>query len=108
MYTSQQKSGYRNSNPYLAQKILSASPEQLVTYVFDVAIAACINKNKVRAVEAIQLLINSLKFDQKKIATTFYNIYSRILKLIYVNQFDLAENLIREIRDSWNQAMRIN
>jgi len=108
MYSSQQKSGYHNSNPYLAQKILSASPEQLISYIFDVAIAACINQNRIKAAEAIQLLINSLKFDHKKIATNFYDTYNAILNRLYLNQFGQAESMIREIRDAWNEAMRIN
>jgi len=108
MYSAPQKSGLHSPNPYLAQKILSASPEQLVSYIFDVAIAACINQNRIKAAEAIQLLINALKFDHERIATSFYEIYNEILNRLYLNQFEQAESMIREIRDAWNKAMRIN
>ena len=33
-------------DPYLRQKVLSASPQQLIVYLYDLGIASCNNKNK--------------------------------------------------------------
>ncbi len=108
MYQTQQNPGTSKTNPYLSQKILTARPEQLISYVFDIAIVACVRKDMKKAAESIQLLISSLRFDNKEIAASFYGIYNNILNQIYKNEFKTAEGMIREIRDSWNQAMRIN
>jgi flagellin-specific chaperone FliS len=73
----------RVTNPYLAQKVMSASPEQLIAYVYDTAIAACARQDRSKALSAIHILINSLRFDDKKVAFTFYNVYKSILDRIY-------------------------
>ncbi len=98
----------RLNNPYLAQKVLSASPEQLITYVYDAAIAPCSRQDRSKALSAIHILINSLRFDDKKIAFTFYNVYKRILDRIYKSRFEEAKGMLSDIRSAWNQAMKIN
>ena len=95
-------------NPYLAQKIMTASPEQLILYIYDASISACGRKDHVRAAEAIQELINSLNFKEKKVAGTFYHMYQHILTLIHKKQFNEALVLLREIRNTWAEAMRLN
>jgi flagellin-specific chaperone FliS len=109
MYQTQQNAGIGKTNPYLSQKIMTAKPEQLISYVFDFAIVACMKKDKVKTSEALQLLVSSLRFDEnKEIAMSFYTIYQNMLNRIYRQDFATAENMLREIRDSWNQAMGIH
>lgn len=95
-------------NPYLSQKIMTASPEQLVLYIYDASISACGRKDRVRAAEAIQELINSLNFSEKKVAGTFFQMYQHILSLIHKKEFDDAQSLLREIRNTWAEAMKLN
>ena len=45
-------------DPYLRQKVLSASPQQLIVYLYDLGIASCNNKNKIKL---IKVLITHLK-----------------------------------------------
>lgn len=98
----------RPTNPYLAQKVMSASPEQLIAYVYDAAIAACTRQDRSKALSAIHILINSLRFDDKQIAFTFYSVYKRILDRIYKRRFDEAKGMLSDIRSAWNQAMKVN
>ncbi len=98
----------KKANPYLAQKIMTASPEQLILYIYDASISACGRKNQARAAEAIQELINSLNFKEKKVATTFYNMYQYILNLVHDKNFEEAQVLLREIRSTWAKAMKLN
>ncbi len=97
----------KKPNPYLVQKILTASPEQLVLYIYDASSVACGNENSIKAIEAIQELINSLDFKEKKIAGTFYHMYQYILNLIHKKQFTEAQVLLREIRNTWAEAMKL-
>ncbi len=94
-------------NPYLVQKVMTASPEQLVLYVFDAALLACSRNDKIKAVEAIQVLISSLRFDYQDIATNFYNTYSGIINLVNRAEFDLAKTMISDIKGTWERAMNV-
>ncbi|MBO8130485.1 MAG: flagellar protein FliS [Candidatus Marinimicrobia bacterium] len=97
-----------NPNPYLKHKVMTASPEELVSYVYDIAIKACKVKNKIKALEAMQVLINSLNFDEKEMAMTFFNVYRYISKLIRENQFNEAEIYLTDIKNTWEKAMKIS
>jgi len=108
MYRSQPSRDTRKANPYLSQKVFSASPEQLVAYIMDYAVAACIREDKVKATESIHLLINSLKYDHKEVAMTFYRGYNLILEHIFANRFEQARMLISELRDHWKEAMHLD
>ena len=35
-------------DPYLKQKVLTASPAQLISYVYDLGISSCINRDKIK------------------------------------------------------------
>ncbi len=97
----------RKHNPYLTQKVLSASPEQLILYIYDASISACGREDHIKAAEAVQELINSLNFKEKKVASTFYGMYQYILNLIHEKDFEEAQVLLKEIRNTWANAMNL-
>lgn len=97
----------RTVNPYLNQKVMSASPEQLIGYVYDIAVAACKRKDKIKSIQAVNLLIKSLRFDYREIATTFYRVYSAILDKIYSESYEDAESMLAELREIWVKAMNL-
>lgn len=94
-------------DPYLKQKIFSASPEQLIAYVYDVAIKACHQENKTLALEAVQELINALNYEHKELAFQFYRVYERIQNLLRRDQFHLAKRQLSELRDTWKEAFQL-
>ena len=97
----------RKNNPYLVQKVMTASPEQLVVYVFDAALIACARRNKSKSIEAVQALISSIRFDHQDIATTFFNTYGSIINYIKKDDFPTAEKLLSEIKKTWKIAMNV-
>ncbi len=97
----------KNPNPYLVQKISTASPEELVSYLYDIAITACVQKDKARALEAIQALIDALDFSHRPTATTFYQVYRHLSDLIAREEFSTAQDNLREIKQAWTQAFKI-
>jgi len=101
-------SNQNDTNPYLVQKIMSASPEQLVLYIYDAAVKACRNENMEKAQDAIHELINSLDFEHEEIANTFLNTYRAILNLIHNQNFEEAQNLLTELKDTWAEAMDLS
>lgn len=97
-----------NTDPYLQQKILSASPKQLVAYIYDAGISACVQKDKERALRSIQELINSLDFDQgKELTKTFYQMYRFLQTQLRQDKYDEVKNILTEIRKTWIEAHKV-
>ncbi len=95
------------TNPYLVQKIMTASPEELVSYIYEAAVRACAQEDHCRALEAVQELINSLNFEAGDISSTFYRVYSEIMDHIHRRDFDTARVHLMDLRKTWTQAMSI-
>lgn len=98
---------FGNMNPYLVQKIMSARPEQLISYIYDAAISACGKKDRVKANRAVQELINALNFDYKEMAVTFFNVYRYINNLISKGKFEEAREMLLEIKQTWSKATKV-
>ena len=94
-------------NPYLVQKIMTASPDELVSIIYEAAIRACAQENHTKALESVQQLINALNFDEKEIASTFYKVYSGVLEHLYKRDYDTAREILTDLRKTWSQAMHI-
>jgi flagellin-specific chaperone FliS len=100
--------GYKENqlNPYVVQKITSASPEQLISYIYDAAITACAKKNHSKAIQAVQALINALNFDYKDVSLSFFNVYRYINLLIQKSKFEEAKEMLTDIKKTWSIAMK--
>ena len=94
-------------NPYLVQKVMSASPEQLISYVYDAGIKACTIKNRSEALRAVQVLINALNFDEQEISVTFYNVYRYINYTISQGNFVEAKKNLEDLKSTWTKAMKV-
>ena len=51
----------KKMDPYLQQKVMSASP-QLVSYIYDIGISACTNKDKIKLNKVLSHLKESLDY----------------------------------------------
>jgi len=94
-------------DPYLKQKIMSATPEQLTAIALDIAISACYQKDTVKVNSVISELITTLDFEQGEVTQTFFELYRFIRRCVYKKQMDIAVDMLKEIRDAWNKAMKI-
>jgi len=93
-----------NMNPYLKQKIMSASPEQLVCYIYDAGIIACKKKDIIKAGQAIRELINALNFDYKEMALPLFDLYKYCLNNINSSNFEHAQEILEGLREAWYEA----
>jgi len=91
------------TDPYLQQKIMSASPEQLIAYVYDAGLAACMRHEREKASKAVLTLIKALDFNQKEIAVTFYNVYRYLNRLISKGKFDEAKAIFADLKKTWSK-----
>jgi len=92
---------------YLMQKIMSASSEQLISYVYDVAITACNKKDKIKAQVAVRELIKALNFDYKEISVVFYQVYQYINHLISIEKFEQSKQALVDLKKTWCTAMKV-
>ncbi len=107
MYPQSMTQKRNNVNPYLMQKVMTASPEQLISYIYDIAISSCAKEDRIKAAQAVQELINSLNFDYKEQSLTFFKIYRYILNQIHKDQFKDAQKLLTDIKKTWASAMQV-
>ena len=94
----------KGNNPYLQQKILSASPEQLVCYIYDAGITACKQKNAGKAGQAVRELINALNFNYKEMAVPLFDLYKYCLNMITAEKFKDAQEILEGLREAWFDA----
>ncbi len=94
-------------NPYLVQKVMSASPEQLISYVYDAGIKACTVEDRSEALRAVQVLINALDFDKQEMSVTFYNVYRYINSTISRGNFVEAKKNLEDLKSTWTKAMKV-
>ena len=94
------------NNQYLTQRIMSASPNELISYIYDVAIAGCGTNDSVKAGNAVRELMKSLNFEYKEIALTFYNVYRYINYNIINGNFSNARELLVDLKKTWDDAMK--
>ena len=96
---------------YLEQKILSASPEQLIAYIFDAAISGCVKRDFEKTSSALNVLINSLNFDGseelKEMCSRFYQTYNNMFNLLRKKKYDEVHSHLKEIRQTWSKAMKV-
>jgi flagellar protein FliS len=99
---------HKQVNPYLAQKVMTASPEQLIAYIFDVGVAACARGDREKACKAVQELINALNFEHQAIATSFYQLYRYVLNAIHRGEFQNAREILVGLKAAWAEAMNVS
>lgn len=94
-------------NPYLVQKVMSASPEQLISYVYDAGIAACAQKDRDKGLKVIRVLIKALNFDHKEVAIPFYNVYRFLNYSLSCGNFAVAKEYFETLKSTWAKSMKV-
>ena len=108
MFRAQAQQRATEQDPYLKQKVISASPEQLISYVYDVILAACHRKDQEKALRGLMGLVNALNFEYKDIAVPMYQLYQYCLEKVRKREFDEVEGLIGGLKAAWVEAMKVN
>ena len=104
---SQTESRNKPKDPYMIQKIMSASPNQLVSYIYDAILVACRQQDRLRAQRGLLTLIKSLRFEYEEIASPMSELYRYCLKQISAGEFEEVAALIAECRVAWVEAMKL-
>ncbi len=97
-----------NKDPYLKQKILSASPEQLIAYIYDAILIACRNGDQERVLRGVSSLIDALNFKYEEIAIPMFQMYQYCQEQARQKEFEQVEVIIAEFKSVWSEAMNVS
>ena len=95
-------------NPYIANQILNATPEQLFIKVYDFAVVHSEKKDMVKTNNAIQELINFLQFDDesyKDLAFNLLRLYQFCQEQTRRGNFEIVTRILSELRTSWSTVI---
>ena len=95
-------------NPYLANQILNAPPEQLLIKVFDFAVVNSEKKDMVKTNNALNELIGFLQFDNdsfKDLSINLLKLYQYCQDQARKGNFDIVTKILGELRESWLQVI---
>jgi len=93
-------------NIYQKNEILSSSPEKLVLFLYDQAIAGCKSDDERKASRAIAQLIDSLDFNYPEIATGVFRLYEYSIRMIREKNFHKALPILVDLRSTWAEALQ--
>lgn len=92
---------HRGIQEYRYQDIMSASPLRLIIITYDVAIAACAQRDLIKATRALTVLRDALNFDYAEVAGRLFSLYEWCADLARKGHYDEAARILRELRDAW-------
>ncbi len=102
--------GANRANPaqsYLMKEILEATPQMLILKIYDFAILNCQKRDTVKTNNAIQELINSLRFDDEKakeISIGLLRLYQFCQDQMRKGNTEIVKRILTELRDTWREA----
>ncbi len=92
-------------NQYMIKEILEATPEKLLLKVYDFAIVHSQKKDMVRTNNALQELINGLRFDGgedvKEFSLGLLKLYQFCREQTRKGNFEIVTDILSELRESW-------
>lgn len=97
-------------NPYLVKEIMEAAPQQLLIKVYDFAILNCQRQDLVKTNNALQELINSLRFDTEEmnnISTGLLRLYQYCQDQMRKKNYTVVYKILTELRDTWTSAFKL-
>ena len=94
-----------SKNPYLLQQVNTASPEKLISLLYDIGSKSCRAKDRQKAAKVLVELIAALNFDHKEIATGFFDLYRYALDEVHKGGFENALMVFEGLNDVWKSAV---
>ena len=92
----------------MTQKIMSAKPEQLISYIYDAVISACHQKDQDRVLRGLMMLVQALNHDYQEVAMPLFKLYQYCLERARRNDFSEVEELMAGVRSAWVESMKAN
>ena len=96
------QTAYRSqAQEYRQQEIMGSSPIHLVVMTYDLAIRACEQQERPRALTAVSVLRDALNFDYGEVAAGLFGLYQWCLDCIRHDNYADALKTLRGLREAW-------
>ncbi len=92
---------------YLEQEVLSWSKEKIILKMYDLFLVSCKREDVNKMSKVLIELMGSLNFEYEETATRLYRLYEYCQRCIFQKKFDVAYNIISELRSSWASAFSL-
>jgi flagellar secretion chaperone FliS len=102
--------GANRANPaqtYLMKEVLEATPQMLILKLYDFAITNCQKRDTIKTNNALQELINALRFDDEKakeISIGLLRLYQFCQDQMRKGNIEIVKRILTELRDTWKDA----
>ncbi len=83
------------------ENITSLNAVQLLIRTYDIVIAACDQRNGLKACEALSRLKDSLNFDYPEIADALLSLYEHCIREVRRDNYDGVSEIIQELKSPW-------
>lgn len=97
------------ANVYLTKEIMEATPQQLLLKVYNYAIANCQKHDLVKTNNALQELINSLRYEPEEVkdfSIGLLRLYRFCQDEMRKQNYEIVYKILVELRDSWIEAFK--
>ncbi|MGI5837329.1 MAG: flagellar export chaperone FliS [Chloroflexota bacterium] len=98
--------GIAQLNSYRTQSVLCLSSGELVLKAYDIALTSLSAQDGDKACKVIAHLIDSLDFQYEEVSAGLFRLYRYCLEEIKKGELEVPTRILRELRDSWSQALR--
>ncbi len=98
------------ANHYIVKEIMEATPQQLLIKIYDFAILNCQRKNLAKTNQALQELINSLKWEGEEvtnISSGLYRLYQYCQEEMRKKNYEIVYKILTELRETWLAAFNM-
>ncbi len=97
------------SAQYQRQDVLSASPAQLIAKLYDLAVLACHNGDRIKLRKILIELISSLNFeDGGDLSVRLSQIYEFCMRESISGDLNLVHGMLDDLRTTWKQGLLVN
>ncbi len=99
------------ANQYLIRDILDASPQKLLIKVYDFALVNIQKHDFVKTNNALQVLIDALRFDDEKakeVSVGLLKLYKFCQDQMRLKNYEIVYKIISELKTSWVEAFHNN
>jgi flagellin-specific chaperone FliS len=83
-----------------------ADPIALISMAYDLAVLACRRRDVLNSSKAVNMLRDAMQFADSEDSKELLKFYDWCLDRIREEEFELAEEVLQELRDSWQDIGR--
>jgi len=88
-----------------SEDIMNDSPEMLILKLYDLGIQKCLQEDRSGVQKVLKELIDSLNFEYKDMAGSFYELYDYAMRSADAENFNEAANILEGLRSAWEKLV---